>query len=295
MLDLNDHELSVRTLAVGGPVSTTVQIGPGFDPFVKTRIVLLIHGYNNSLSDARGSYSLFLRNACSSAEWSRFKAFSRDIFRFYWPGDKAWGWLRFASYPSELGPAKSSAKLLADFLSRFQSPLELYVIAHSLGNRLLLEMLLLLIDQPWPAQIQLKGICMMAAAVPVARVEWSGNLHYASIHGRSYILYSPGDNVLHWAFPLGESLGGDGVLPLAVGRFGDPQSQWSYKQPMVAGNEQYGHSDYWPKPETIEPITDFLDPSKQRSLPVATPRSRTLATANKLPRNDLARNFLTLF
>jgi hypothetical protein len=68
-------------------------------------------------------------------EGLRTESFADDMVRFYWPGDKSWGWLGVFAYPLEIGPAKKSARVLAKFLRTLPSPVDLYLIAHSLVLR----------------------------------------------------------------------------------------------------------------------------------------------------------------
>jgi len=135
---------------------------------------------------------------------------------------------------------------------------DVYLIAHSLGNRVILELLQeiigLIADGAVRASLNFVGIFMMAAAVPVAKVQAGGELHRPSTSTqRQWVLYSPSDWVLRF-FPLGETFGLDGLIPRAVGRFGEPKAQWTVPQIMPG----YGHSDYWPKATTSVPLAKFL-------------------------------------
>lgn len=285
MIFLRDGEIAVRTNEHGGDVTQKVEYGPYVGVLAKTRIVLLIHGYCNDLMDARESYSKFVANLQDGPglrpDWAS------DVVRFYWPGDKPWSFVRFLSYPWEIKPAKESAQVLADFLRGLGHPLELYVVAHSLGNRVTLEMLEVLLKNDNPA-LRIKGVCMMAAAVPVSMVRWPGQFNFAATRLRTLALYSPGDLVLRFAFREGELLGGDALWPEAVGLNGEPCTQWKASQPMFYGNnKRYNHPDYWPQKETTLPIGNFFDPTSPVDLPARATPEHYLPAANELKANRI--------
>lgn len=301
MVFLRSRELSVRTAEKGGAVASQVELGPGETLIGKRRIVLLIHGYCNDLDDARQSYSIFRQHlSASKAGNSLHKLPMADLFSFFWPGDKDWGPPRFMSYFLEIGPAQDSAKALAKFLRDLPQVFDLYLIAHSLGNRLVLELLKDLRLNGMP-RIRLKGICMMAAAVPVSDVRWQGPLHDASLLAYSQVLYSPGDWVLRFGFRVGETAALDGLLPEAVGLHGKPEPQWNGRQEMwgrrrgffgllSAKDRRYGHSDYWSLEETAEPVAEFFDTSRSRRFPRHTIAAHIVAPPNELTEATIARH-----
>jgi len=283
MILLKSHELAVRTEEKGGSVASVLQQDPNRTALGKGRLILLIHGYCNDVADARESYSRFDTNFCGAGPVAA--RFAGDIFRFYWPGDKAWGWLRFASYSLEIRPAKKSAHVLSEFLRDLGAPVELYLIAHSLGNRVAMELLDDFVQRGTPAAVRLKGVCMMAAAVPVSAVRWPGNLHYASLLARTQVLFSPGDRTLRFAFPVGQALALDSLGSQAVGLNGEPLLHWKWKQQMTYGRKKYDHGDYWKKRETAKPVTEFLT----RAVPI-TPAKRATPSHPLPPANQLRSN-----
>jgi hypothetical protein len=103
-----------------------------------------------------------------------------------------------------------------------------------------------LADNTTPALVVGK-IIFMAAAVPTFYFREGRPLRaaYAAIEG-SKSLYSEADWVLHWAFPLGQSLMGEGFFPTALGR-----TEWIEASQLWPTMEQRrnigsaGHSDYW--------------------------------------------------
>ena len=291
---LSPGELSVRTDASGGGVLPQVA---GTLGAYGSQIVFLFHGYNDSLAVARQSYSAFLQNFPGPGNPLHDK-WQPAIRSCFWPGDKAWGPFSFASYPLEIGAAKDSAAVFANFLANLAVPggatLDIYFIAHSLGNRLVLELLTALEDLKssgrLSSQIQFKGFCSMAAAVPVAFAEPSGSLfRAATLSSTRRTLFSESDTVLHFAFPLGESAADEGFFPTAIGRFGQPQSDFTAEAEMfIAPGHGYNHGDYWSQPATIPQISAFF------GVPTPSGPASTSVAAHSLPApNALAQNAIT--
>jgi hypothetical protein len=278
---------TLRDRSVGGSVSEAVrELTPPF-PQGRRRVVILVHGYNNTQDAARRSYNAFTDDLTTLSPAAG--SLLADIGGLYWPGDVALGPLSFISYPTEIAPALESARKLATYLRMLAgpggTPTEIFFVCHSLGNRVLLEVLdLLAADPPW--LVQVATVVLMAAAVPVDMVGARGALRPgATLPGKTLVLYSRDDNVLHWAFPLGEAAAGEGLFPTAIGRFGQPPGVWTERREL-AGDD---HSDYWgdrraavlvagalgvPVPRTIE--AQVLAP---RKLPGPTPLApREIAT-----------------
>jgi len=237
------NELTVREEPVAGRVGSEVrEVTPPFAQG-RRRVVLLIHGYNVTEAAARLGYARFtvdLETLGASAG-----VLLPDLGGFYWPGDADLGPLSFLSYPCEIEPAKDSAERLATYVRTLVgpggTPTALYFVGHSLGNRVLLELLDRLAAAPAAAG-HVAGACLMAAAVPVDMVEAGGPLlEGATLPGTTLTLYSRDDTVLHFAFPLGETLAGEGFFPTAVGRFGEPAGVWTERQEL-SGDD---HGDYW--------------------------------------------------
>ncbi len=270
MVSLFPSELGVRIEAKGGSVADHVQEGPGGKPADAGRLILLIHGYDNSLEGARRAYAGFEENI--REEFPQARALFENTFGFFWPGDKAWPpLLHYLSYPMEIAPAKESGKRLAEYLAdlgaRAAGTIEVFLIAHSLGNRVVQEMLIELLNLldrgQLNSRVQIRGICMMAAAVPVAKMDTGGEFHITPKKFRTHVLHSPNDRVLHYAFPPGETFAFDAFWPTAVGRWGGPFGLWPLAQKMMG----YGHSDYWKKKETAAPVGRLLGLTVQNAIP----------------------------
>lgn len=279
---LSSGELSVRSDSTGGDVLPQVAGSLGA---YGSQIVFLFHGYNDSFEVAHEAYASFFQNFPGVGNVLHEK-WQPAIHPCYWPGDKAWGALSAASYALEMGPAKQSAAVFADFISRLAIPsafLDIYFIAHSLGNRVVLELLSSLETMraggQLSSQLQCKGLCMMAAAAPVPMVEPNGPLyHAATLSATRRTLYSEADTVLHFAFPIGETAAREGFFPTAIGRFGQPQSNWTAETEMfISPGHGYNHGDYWSQPNTIPQISAFF------GIPVAAGLASTSIPARTLP------------
>ena len=130
-------------------------------------------------------------------------------------------------------------------------------------------------------------VALMAAAVPVGFVQRGGSLASAAAADKqTLILCSEGDAVLHLAFPLGETAGGDGFFPSAVGRDGDPAWAWtSPPVPMATGvpsPRKYGHGDYWTGVESANQVSAMLGRAPSRSTPTSGLLTRGLPSANAI-------------
>jgi alpha/beta hydrolase family protein DUF900 len=272
-------ELSVRMQPAGGEVAPAVKVLPGsVSPNGQRQIVLLIHGYANDQPTASNSYQ-----ACIDHLNALPPAASTDlpspIFKFYWPGDTRIRLFSTLSYPWEISYAVDSGQRLAEFLVNLagpgSTPVQVHIVAHSLGNRVSLEML-----QAFDAtkcNVVFASFSLMAAAVPIKRVQDPAQLLKAAHRpARTQALFSTSDLVLHLAFPLGETVAGDGFFPQAVGRFGNPSGTWSRTQQMSG----YGHSDYWPGTSAVPDA-----PVLARFLEVPAP---PVAAVNVIPERQVA-------
>ena len=249
----------MRTEPSGGGLAPQVDCGSMLGLFGRSRIILLCHGYANSVEVARDSYGTFVKNFISQFPMAR--SIESDVCEFYWPGDEPYPGVSQLSYPLQIESARKSAQSLAEYMEKLPVPatgeIEIYLVAHSLGNRVALELLKALRDRLTDGAPRFKflGILMMAAAVPVDKVAVGGELHDPALMMNSrFVLHSTSDWVLRFAFPPGETAAADGVFPQAVGRFGNPATQWTNCKDMPG----YGHSDYWPKPETSGMVARFL-------------------------------------
>jgi pimeloyl-ACP methyl ester carboxylesterase len=279
-------ELSVRTLPAGGAVAGSVRVESGsVSPYGRRQIVVLIHGYANSQATASASFQACIDNL-QKLPAPVSTSLPSPVFKFYWPGDTQIRLFSEASYPTEIKPAVESGQRLADFLATLigpgGSPTEVHLIAHSLGNRVALEMLKAF--DSTNQHVIFRSISMMAAAVPVSMMKNGGPLwNSLVIVRRSQALCSISDWVLHFAFRAGETAAFEGFFPEAVGRYGNPPGTWNKNLPM----SDYSHGSYWPNTATAPFLASFLKmpinpPILGNAIPartVAPPRTMQAAVA----------------
>ncbi len=249
------HIINLRSPQDGNGIAQNPYLQPALSS--SAPLILLIHGYNVTLNEARESYASFLNpnydqdrvRSLPPNAWSAYvdtlsgdtlDSFSRwgEICLVFWPAS-VWGPIISAlAFPPELNLAVESAPVLASVLQalpRIPQP-QIALICHSMGNRIALEMLN-------PA-IPCRAICMMAAAVAVQMVTGSVQPDFRSTIAaieKKMVLYSSSDLVLGDFFALGEALAGEGRGLVAVGSDGDPPNVWTDTSNMYP----YGHTDYW--------------------------------------------------
>ncbi len=240
-----DGELSVRVDPVGGDVAPRVDERPEGWLDGAFHVTLLVHGFNNDQGQACEGFGKFL---------DMLPRVSGRVGRFFWPGDADFGffqWLDFLSYPTEIPDARDSAERLATYLvsATERTPdIVFTLVGHSLGCRLILEMLENLGARPETERPTIRLIMLMAAAVPVELAEDGERLRRAGeLAGERLVLFSPDDLVLHFAFPAGQTLAfamehEDAVYLEAIGRFGNPPDFASDLPIRRSGN---GHGSYW--------------------------------------------------
>lgn len=237
--------LSVREEHVGGELSGAVHIeGPdgNYSPQGRARLIILVHGFNVTYDHA-------------------------------------------ISYSWKIAVARDAGRLLANYLGKFTGPqgmpLEILFVAHSLGNRVVLECIdAMAASSP---HIMVRATCSMAAAVPVDQVGGGGRLRRASLApGKRMTLHSRNDDVLHYAFPPGEFADGEGWA-LAVGRYGDPISNWTEHHDLTGAIANgYGHGDYWSGTQSGDLVAQFLNLLVPRAVNTKVLAERDLPAARSL-------------
>src|SRR5215471_10209847 len=108
-----------------------------------TRILLLVHGFANSESQAQVSYRAFQDKLVAALGTPLT---SGMVWEFHWPGGFDEGKLAsLVRYPGRVPVAGWSGDKLAQFLhydKRVGKHQQLYIVAHSLGCRVILETIL---------------------------------------------------------------------------------------------------------------------------------------------------------
>jgi hypothetical protein len=174
------------------------------------------------------------------------------VLGILWPGDSRW--IPKLDYVVEGDEALASGNLLANFInSNFGGALSISFASHSLGARVVLQTL---------SGISRKGhtLFLMAGAIDNTCL----TKEYSSAASRVQnicIAASRSDDVLKWAFPTGNFLGGilSRGIPYvheALGREGPASlspanlhADW-----QIPDDWNYGHSDYLPKAPPIAPV-----------------------------------------
>jgi pimeloyl-ACP methyl ester carboxylesterase len=246
-------ELYLRGKPEGGKLRIPGEIRALPDALARRECLVLVHGFNNTDSEAAVAYFGFRGRQQEIFGTPDPVAFDRRFGDAYWPGDADW-WsffdkVDFLIYPSSVHTAVKAAPELAKLLWRMPNLERVDFIGHSLGCRVTLETLVQLRTRTLP---RIGRIVLMAAAVPSEMLERGGKFHallmeLAAEGTTIQVLHSKQDSVLHYAFPPGQSLaGGKEASDRALGRFGPSPFMPGYRATLtdreIAGAS---HSDYW--------------------------------------------------
>ncbi len=238
----------LRQQPEGGNLLPDVQQEPSTDSYARIEAVVLVHGFNNHYGEAGNSYHHFrLRQyKCATPQLlpPGLEAILADLF---WPGDAAWwGFLDlfdFLVYPKAVGTSRDAAPLLARHLRSMPNLRAVHFVGHSLGCRVILETIDDIRQNGGPV---VGKVCLMAAAVPLFKVQSGGRLADAIEHAEEVrILYSDDDRVCRDIFPPGQTLArgkDEGFFPTALGLNG-PVGVAARTDPVDI--KDAGHSDYW--------------------------------------------------
>jgi len=273
--------LQLRERPEGGDLLADVHQKPP-DLSARNEVFVLVHGFNNHYGEACNSYHGFcVRQYRLAFPPLLPPALEKMFAELFWPGDAAWGLfdlLDFLVYPAAVGTAKAAAPRLARYLRGMPSLRTVHFIAHSLGCRLVLETVDELRRGGGP---RVGKVCLMAAAVPVYKVESGGALAEAMGHAEKVcILHSDDDVILRDAFPPGQTVaeGNEGFFPKALGLHGlrpGMNSQIDSKKIDGAHHGDYwGHSTRKPASDAAKRIADFCGfGSRERTIIARSPGS----------------------
>jgi hypothetical protein len=233
----NVGDIVVRTDVQPDP-NPWIPLLPGLIQAIQGRDVLLgTHGFNVNRADG-------ISNLSHWNEWLRLGA-NGFFVGVLWPGDARW--IPVIDYPIEGNEAIKSGQLLAEYLAaNFTGANSLSFASHSLGARMVLETI-----QNLSNSFKLRTVTMMAAAIDDTCLS-NEYKDAASRMDKISVLASSCDEVLQWAFPVGNPVAGfvtrgDPYWHGALGRYGpNPPDQPSKlcKTPILPDTWDFGHHSY---------------------------------------------------
>ena len=172
------------------------------------KVLLLVHGYNNSAEEALKTYYLIHDKVETLTDPDGKKLYD-IVIGYLWPG---------YDHKLEYIEAKENALKLAErmrkhlqFLSAKAAKLDLLV--HSMGNRLVLESLNFVSLHPKRKLVQ--NYYALAAAVDNESIEKNNKYYISTLNCQHlYVFYSEHDEVLKFCYKIAEfdnALGYDGI------------------------------------------------------------------------------------
>lgn len=207
---MNAFILHLRSQEVGGPVTSgrlyRLVDGrelywddrlPDFTAATRgQRLLVLLHGYNNSRSFGRTRLARFMEFVAAGGS-------SEPMLAVLWPGD---GWAKALTYPFEGRDADDTASSLCKWLTtHVDKTARIAFVGHSLGCRVVMNAAQQLFRHG--GSIQLDRICLMAPAIDNDSLGRAGVTCYRDAtlgSDRVAVLASEEDKVLRFAYPLGD-------------------------------------------------------------------------------------------
>lgn len=265
------YQISCRSRTRGRGLNPVKPVAGTPDPAKSglDRWTIFIHGFNNSVKSAAATWRL------TSEKLLDHRADLRAMILFYWPGDYShWEIVSAMNYPRTIPIAKETAERLVTYIQTVtedrNKTLHLSFVAHSLGSLVVLETIKLL--RIAGAKVAISDVLLMAAAVPegycVSDEEYGQPF---SGETREVVLYSQDDSVLKNFFKLGQRIAA--LLPpnrqSAVGWSGGPGAGPGRRWYANVRMDDFGHGDYWKKPESITEIAAVLTGGTSNRSPIS--------------------------
>lgn len=249
------YELSCRRARSGG-FEDRLYISEGDQ--THDRLVILIHGFNNSREDAERAYRKFQR-ALDKSLPPGWRERLGPIWQYHWPGDHPSGIISAMTYSTRVPVAQQAGPLLArEFIAKLQPDQSVYLVAHSLGCRVALEAVRWIRSER--AQDRYGGasvdaVFLLAAAVPMRFCELSADdateFPKALEGSEEHVFFSAEDRALGWWFTPGQYAYGEPGR--AVGLHGEPPvNRWASRK-----DTRHGHGDYWTSPHVTSKIGEI--------------------------------------
>ncbi|GAA3167572.1 hypothetical protein GCM10010531_20420 [Blastococcus jejuensis] len=257
--------LSVRSELGDTPMADVVRVARGLDDALHApRLIILIHGYQNSETAAHESFSTFAERL-ATVGWPTALARFGTLWEFHWPGNHPNRIVSLATYSVRVPEAIRAGEKLAEFLGDLSAEQEVCLVAHSLGCRVALETVhkIGLMGAGYRGP-QVSQVFLMAAAVPVPLCESGQRLDRAAPGDVHHVYHSNRDSALTRAkFGIGQSgYGGELERGPAVGLEGAPEPRWASSVPTGID-----HGGYWSSYLVAEDIARRLGVVTERSLP----------------------------
>jgi esterase/lipase superfamily enzyme len=188
-------KLSTQTIIMQEPTEKKI-------PLIKwnmkgKKVLLLVHGFNNNAQEALSTYRLIDTNLSTFMNERRSSSYDY-VIGYLWPGyHEAWEY-----FEAKQNVAKLAIKLRSHLEALADSGAKVDVLAHSMGNFLVLEAL----NYPSPQNKKLvNNYYSLAAAVDDETLE-KGQKYYNSTQNceKLFVFYSNGDEVLKWSYRIAE-------------------------------------------------------------------------------------------
>ncbi|WP_405776014.1 alpha/beta hydrolase [Streptomyces sp. NBC_01538] len=224
------------------------------------RIIILVHGFQNSEERATRSYEEFMDRLSDAIRPSRIDALG-SFWQYHWPGDHPKRFISTVTYAARISDAREAGRLLAMFLSGMKRTQEVILIGHSLGCRVILEAARFTRDDSSYRGAKIRKTFLLAAAVPIEMCTAGRIFDWRLEDSEEYVFWSRKDRALGRVFQTGQYLYGEPGT--AVGRHGMPIDRWTPRT-MRTG---LGHSDYWSSFNVAQRIATLLGRYGRRILP----------------------------
>ncbi|HSX13374.1 MAG TPA: alpha/beta hydrolase [Chlamydiales bacterium] len=248
--------------------------------FANKKVLLLIHGYNNTTEEAQQSY-FAVSKKMGKLIGKDGKSSYDAMIHYFWPGDQ-----KLSAYSNAEKNAKNP--MLRDRLALTLSALShsascVDVIAHSMGNRVLLEALSHTLERHSPI---IRNFYSFAAAVDDDSIE-TGNEYAigAALCKSIYVFHSDVDIALHGynAIEQHEALGSDENIDINKA----PKNvQFIDCTLILKGN----HSAYFT--EDADPIYSYIGNEQKKETIAANPKQWKVLEDGTIKEGDVVLNSL---
>jgi predicted alpha/beta hydrolase family esterase len=250
--------LTVRSASTATPLGAAVRVISGTEFDLRSpRLVILIHGFQNSSGAAHNSFKAMIK-ALSTTTWPLEVSTVGHFCEFHWPGDHANKAVSMASYSARVGDARGAGERLARWLASRPQGQEVCFIAHSLGCRVALEAVREFGQLAAASGPRITHLFLLAAAVPAPLCDRGEQLERDPMGSTQFVFCSTRDKALsRAAFGTGEYLYGE--LGEAVGRRGMPMYRWDN---YIDTN--LNHGDYWESYVVSHKVGETLGKAPER-------------------------------